>query len=135
MGRQRFSWNRSTATRHTISIRSARPLSCVRTLVIHILKLMADLFHMNIEEADTPASIRTVEDYLGHCHLADSNRLLPGHGHTDFVSSFRALREIEFEGWLALECSVTGDPSKSLPACVEFLRRCWERAAPDETDN
>jgi sugar phosphate isomerase/epimerase len=99
------------------------------------IKLMADLFHMNIEEADIPASIRTVEDYLGHCHLADSNRLLPGHGHTDFVSSFRALREIEFEGWLALECSVTGDPSKSLPACVEFLRRCWERAAPDETDN
>ena len=96
---------------------------------------MADLFHMNIEEADIPASIRTVEDYLGHCHLADSNRLLPGHGHTDFVSSSLALREIEFEGWLALECSVTGDPSKSLPACVEFLRRCWERAAPDETDN
>ena len=97
------------------------------------IQLMADLFHMNIEEADIPASIRAVAPHLGHVHLADSNRLLPGHGHTDFVSAFRALREIEFEGWLALECLETpGEPAETLPACVEFLRRCWEHAAPEQ---
>ncbi len=95
------------------------------------IQLMADLFHMNIEEADIPASLRAVAPHLGHVHLADSQRRLPGNGHTDFVGAFRALREIEFDGWLALECGRTpGDPLSNMRACVEFLRDCW-----DEADN
>ena len=39
------------------------------------IQLMADLFHMNIEEADLPASLRAVAPHLGHVHLADSQRL------------------------------------------------------------
>lgn len=93
------------------------------------MQLMADLFHMNIEEADIPASLRAVAPHLGHVHLADSQRRLPGHGHTDFVGAFRALREIDFDGWLALECMPTpGDPLENMRACVEYLRGCWERA-------
>ncbi|MCY3915403.1 MAG: sugar phosphate isomerase/epimerase [Chloroflexi bacterium] len=95
------------------------------------IQLMADLFHMNKEEADIPASLRAVAPHLGHVHLADSQRWLPGHGHTDFVGAFRALREIEYDGWLALECMPTpGDPLENMRACVEFLRGCWEKAAP-----
>ncbi len=95
------------------------------------IQLMADLFHMNIEEADIAASIRAVAPHLGHVHLADSQRWLPGHGRSDFASAFTALREIEFEGWLALECMPTpGDPLENMRACVEFLRRCWDRAEP-----
>ena len=97
------------------------------------VQLMADLFHMNIEEADIPASLRAVAPHLGHAHLADSQRQLPGHGHTDFVGAFRALREIEFDGWLALECMPTpGDPLENMRACVEYLRRCWECAEPEK---
>lgn len=97
------------------------------------IQLMADLFHMNIEEADIPASLRAVAPHLGHVHLADSQRWLPGHGHTDFLGAFRALREIEFDGWLALECmSTPGDPLSNMRACVEYLRRCWDRAASDQ---
>ena len=85
---------------------------------------------MNIEEADIPASLRAVAAHLGHVHLADSQRWLPGHGHTDFVGAFRALREIEFDGWLALECMPTpGDPLENMRACVEYLRGCWDEAA------
>ena len=97
------------------------------------IQLMADLFHMNIEEADIPASLRAVAPHLGHAHLADSQRWLPGHGHTDFEGAFRALREIEFDGWLALECMPTpGDPLENMRACVEYLRGCWERAEPEK---
>ncbi len=95
------------------------------------IQLMADLFHMNIEEADIPASLRAVVPHLGHVHLADSQRRLPGHGHTDFLAAFRALREIEYDGWLALECIETpGDPCENMRACVKYLRHCWEQAAP-----
>ena len=97
------------------------------------IQLMADMFHMNIEEADIAASIRAAAPHLGHVHLADSQRWLPGHGHSDFASAFTALREIEFEGWLALECMPEpGDPLENMRACVAYLRRCWEQAEPEQ---
>ena len=69
------------------------------------IQLMADLFHMNIEEAVIPASLRAVAPHLGHVHLADSQRWLPGHGHTDFVSAFRALRGMSLTaGWRWSAC-------------------------------
>ena len=92
------------------------------------IRVMGDLFHMNIEEADLAASIRDAASYLDHIHLADSNRQLPGHGHLDFVSAFSALREISFGGWLALECRVHGDPDETLPAAATFLQQRWEEA-------
>lgn len=94
------------------------------------VQVMADLFHMSIEEADLAASLRAIKGRVGHVHLADSNRLLPGHGHTDFVEPFRALKEAGFTGWLAPECSVPGDPDETLPAAVRFIRDCWDRAQP-----
>lgn len=86
------------------------------------LKLMADFFHMSIEERDIPASIRGAKGYLAHVHLADSTRLLPGYGHTDFRSGFAALREIGFTGYMALECGIPGDPREELPKCAQYLR-------------
>lgn len=88
--------------------------------------ILADLFHMNIEEADIAASIRAAGRWIGHVHLADSNRLLPGHGHIDFAAAFGALRTIGYDGWLALECGVPGDPNETLPAAATYLRARWE---------
>jgi sugar phosphate isomerase/epimerase len=84
--------------------------------------IMADFFHMNLEEASIPDAIRKGGRWLKHIHLADSNRLLPGWGHTDFRSGFLALKEIGFVGFMALECGVPGDPNETLPACAQKLR-------------
>jgi len=86
------------------------------------IKVMGDLFHMNIEEDDPGASIRRAEGYLAHVHLADSNRAQPGAGHNDFASAFRALREIGFDGYLAMECGIRGDAEMVLPQVVRYLR-------------
>ena len=93
------------------------------------LKLMADFFHMNVEEADIAASLKAVARHLGHVHLADSNRQVPGRGHTDFVVGFRALREIGYEGFAALECRIAEPPGETLAETVRFLRKCLDRAA------
>ena len=77
---------------------------------------------MAIEEADPIAALRSTGMRLGHVHLADSNRLLPGHGHTDFGAFMRALEEMGFGGAASLECRIPGDPNILLPRCVEFLR-------------
>jgi sugar phosphate isomerase/epimerase len=84
--------------------------------------IVADFFHMGLEEADIAASIRSAHKWIRHVHLGDSNRLLPGQGHTDFVSGFAALREIGYEGFMALECGVGGDPDAELPKSVKLMR-------------
>lgn len=90
------------------------------------VKVMADFFHMNIEEADIPASLRLAAPHLKHIHLADSNRLPPGFGHTDFQRAFRVLREVDYEGFMALECRVPEPRIESLRKSVEYLRRMVE---------
>lgn len=94
---------------------------CERVGHPHI-KIMADLFHMSIEEANMAEAIRSAGDYIAHVHLADSNRLLPGQGHTDFRAPFEALKAIGFTGYIALECGIAGDPAVELPKCAQFLK-------------
>ena len=86
------------------------------------VKVMGDLFHMNIEEDDLGGSIRAAGDYLAHVHLADSSRLQPGTAHTDFAGAFGALKEIGFEGFMAMECGIRGNPEEALPESVRHLR-------------
>ena len=87
------------------------------------VRIMADFFHMNIEEPVIADSIREAGDYIKHVHLADSTRLLPGYGHTDFKSGFEALKEVGFEGYMALECGVPGDPHVELPKTVKYMKQ------------
>jgi sugar phosphate isomerase/epimerase len=85
------------------------------------VKLMADLFHMNIEEADIAASLIAERSLVAHLHFADSSRLEPGTGHTDFASALAALPD--FDGWGAIECRLSGPPETALPAALAYLRR------------
>ncbi len=88
------------------------------------VKIMADFFHMNIEEEQIPDSIKAAGSWIQHVHLADSTRKLPGYGHTDFKAGFAALKEIGFDKYMALECRVPGDPLVELPKCAEYLKSC-----------
>jgi sugar phosphate isomerase/epimerase len=86
------------------------------------VRVMGDLFHMNIEEDDHDEAIRRANGYLAHVHLADSNRLQPGAGHTDFAGAFGALRDIGFDGYMAMECGIRGDAKEVLPEVARHLR-------------
>jgi len=82
------------------------------------LGIVADLFHMALDEPDIPAAIRANADHIGHVHLADSNRRLPGQGATDFGAALNALIAIEYRGWMAFEC---GDPGDNSPQAQTYL--------------
>jgi sugar phosphate isomerase/epimerase len=86
------------------------------------VRVMGDLYHMNIEEDDIAASIRGAGGRLAHVHLADSNRAQPGAGHTDFGAAFAALRAGGFEGYMALECGLRGEARAVLREVAAFLR-------------
>lgn len=89
---------------------------------------MADFFHMNIEEADIAASIHESANHIVYVHVADSNRLQPGQGHLDFRPGFAALKDIGYDGWLGIECRVSGDYDISIRTTVAHIRKEWEEA-------
>ena len=65
--------------------------------------IMADLFHMSLEESSIPASLRMIADELMHVHIADNTREAAGLGSTDFKEALRVLRDIDYQGPLTME--------------------------------
>lgn len=85
------------------------------------LGIVADLFHLALDEPDLPGAIRDRGGVIGHVHLADSNRRLPGQGTTDFKAAFAALDEIGYAGWMAFECGEPGDNRNRAAECLREL--------------
>jgi sugar phosphate isomerase/epimerase len=90
--------------------------------------VMADFFHMNIEEADIAASITAAVDRIVHVHVADSNRLQPGRGHLDFGPGFAALKAGGYDGYYGFECRIDGPPEAAIPASAAYLRDIYAAA-------
>ncbi len=70
---------------------------------IQNVKLLADLFHMNIEELSIADALLDNSDYIGHIHFADSNRRAMGMGHTHMKPIADALRRIGYQGYISAE--------------------------------
>jgi sugar phosphate isomerase/epimerase len=86
------------------------------------VRILADTYHMNIEEDDPCAALRSVAGVLGAVHLSDSNRHQPGTGHVPFEAIVATLRELGFDGVLSVECRLRGEPAEALRACGRYLR-------------
>jgi sugar phosphate isomerase/epimerase len=67
------------------------------------IRLLCDLYHMNIEEADLAGALVSCAELVGHIHFADSNRRAIGFGHTDIRPIAAALRDIGYQGYLSAE--------------------------------
>lgn len=93
-----------------------------REVALDSVRLIGDFFHMNIEELDLAESVRRAAPMIAHMQLGDSSRLEPGTGHVDFAGPIRALTEAGYDGWYAMECGLSGDPSEVLPKVAAFLR-------------
>jgi sugar phosphate isomerase/epimerase len=87
------------------------------------LSVIADTWHMNIEESDIGAAIREAGDRIHHVQLGDSNRLEPGAGHYDWDETLTALEDIGYDGWLAMECTLSGPARDVLPRVSALLKR------------
>lgn len=67
------------------------------------IRLLADLFHMNIEEEDIAQSIVENGPWIGHVHWADSNRRPMGMGHTSLKEIAVALKQVDYQGAISAE--------------------------------
>ncbi|HYE68715.1 MAG TPA: sugar phosphate isomerase/epimerase family protein [Anaerovoracaceae bacterium] len=68
------------------------------------VKVMLDTYHMNMEEDSFKEAILTAGPLLGHLHVGENNRRLPGQGRIiPWQEIGEALREISFQGTVVME--------------------------------
>lgn len=105
---------------------------CMADEIAHpAVGVMADTFHMNIEEDNIASAILNAGARLKHVHAADSNRGPAGAGHIDFSAVLHALKDIRYSGEIVMEYVCRAGDSETLDryarASVETLR-ALERA-------
>ncbi len=84
--------------------------------------VLADSFHMNIEEKDMAGCIKETGSLLFHVHFADSNRYAPGMGHLNFQVLSDALKEIGYNGYLSAEIIPVPDSYTAAKTWMETIR-------------
>lgn len=102
-------------------------LEIVRACRRACVRLMPDLFHMNIEDASFHDVLIAVAEVTSYIHIADSNRLAPGSGHLPFESIFQTLKEIQYNGWLTAEILPKPEPVLAAKKTIDFLRRYFPK--------
>jgi sugar phosphate isomerase/epimerase len=81
--------------------------------------LLADLFHMNIEEASIADGIRDGGKHIGHVHFVDSNRQAAGRGHMDYAPIAKALADIGYDGYASAEAFPIPDSDQAARQTIE----------------
>jgi D-psicose/D-tagatose/L-ribulose 3-epimerase len=81
------------------------------------IKALYDTFHANIEEVNPPKAFADNATTIGHVHISNNDRGVPGRGHIDFGALFRAIKASGYNGWLTIEAF-----GRALPDLVEPTR-------------
>jgi len=86
------------------------------------VKLLYDIYHMQIDEGDVIATISEYKDYIGHYHTGG----VPGRNEIDqtqelyYPAIMRAILETGYHGYVAHEFVPTRDPLTSLRQAIEI---------------
>ena len=105
----------------------------LRSLSTMNVVLLADLFHMNIEEGNLADAFRSAGRHVGHVHFVDSNRRAAGLGHLDFAPIAQALHEIGYQGYASAEAFPLPDPESAARQTIHAFRRYFRAGADTHT--
>lgn len=67
------------------------------------VKLLLDAFHMNIEEDFIGDALRQSAGYIGHFHIGEANRKVPGRGHMPWDEVVQGLKDAGYTGRIVME--------------------------------
>lgn len=97
------------------------------------MKLLLDTFHMGIEEDSLPGAIRLAGKELGHLHLGEGNRKLPGLGSLNWKEIGAAIRDIDFKGYAVIEpfMNAGGDIAKDIHIWHDFYPNATQKDLDD----
>ena len=84
--------------------------------------LLPDLFHMNIEDAQMGEALQMAGTRIGHLHVPDSNRRMPGLGHIDYQEVMDALNAAGYDGYLSAEAMCGDCVDQEAEDGIQYLR-------------
>ena len=88
------------------------------------VKLLFDIYHMQIMEGDVVEAITSHIDKIGHVHMADvPGRHEPGTGELDWQKILDALDAVGYTGTVGFELSPAGDSDEALDRIVEVCEK------------
>lgn len=85
--------------------------------------LLADTFHMNIEDVDMQKILIESMSYIKHVHFLDSNRLAPSMGHMDMEALYKVFKDSNYKGFLCLEALAKPNPVEVAKKGAEFFNK------------
>ena len=100
----------------------AGTVDLVEPLYSDYLQILPDTFHMNIEEAQgSIAALKQWAGYYHSVHISDNNRLFPGLGAIDFNSILLSLKEMGYQGSMAIEGNIRSSFKEDIQSSVAYL--------------
>jgi len=88
------------------------------------VKIHFDTFHSNIEEKHPAEALRSIAKELGHVHISENDRGIPGSGHVDWQGILKVLKAIRYQGWMTIESFAQPEPELAAAAAI------WRDMAP-----
>jgi len=88
-------------------------------------RLHLDCLAMSTEPTPIPDLIRKHHALLAHFHANDTNSQGPGFGTIDFVPVFKALRDINYRGWVSVEIfDYKPGPERLARESMAHMKKC-----------
>lgn len=106
---------------------SKEAVQFVNEVDVPAAKVMLDTFHMNIEEDSMIDAILTAGDKLGHFHVGENNRRVPGKGTMPWAEIGHALRRVGYDKNVVME------PFVLMGGEVGNDIKIWRNLCPDES--
>jgi sugar phosphate isomerase/epimerase len=110
--------------------RSDQFLELMQHLDSPAIGLNFDVGHFYCVGEEPAPTVNRLAPYIRHFHLEDiaatrvHHHLVPGEGAIDFAATFRAIRQIGYDGWVTIELyPYVNDPDAAACTALERVRR------------
>jgi hydroxypyruvate isomerase len=101
---------------------TATVLSVIDIVARPNVKLLYDIYHMQIMEGDLARTMDRLMPRIGHVQLADNpGRNEPGTGEINYPWLLSRLDALGYEGWVGCEYKPSGDTASSLAWAKQYL--------------
>lgn len=119
------------ATNHresSIACTIPETLGLVEQLQCPYVQVLADTYHINIEEAPVVHTLAQFAGRFSRLHLSDDNRAFPGLGSLDFSEIYRQLLQDHFQGTVGIEGNIQVSQLEDTIRSARYLHQASRQA-------